>query len=189
MMRKSLFAFTILAALSIFGASASAQDATPDVAAARVRRISGSIVGRATIVSGACTKGFSAQCPSGHTCGCLSVMGAKFSSGVIGHGSASIFATTDNTAAFGQLTITDACAPTYVEIDVSASKDTPTFDATGALCFEPNGEAVFNGAMGLAFSNLFTDSGAAAFASTLEPTSALPGTTYRFRMTFKGSAQ
>jgi hypothetical protein len=198
-LRRSKETFLLLATLALLsmpGLQASAQDGLSDRNAAQspaagkatnIVRLSGSIVGIMTATSGACTTGFSNQCPSGHICGCFTATAAKVSSPALGAGSANIFATIDDTAAFGL----GACAPVYAEIDITAKKDSPTFDAVGSLCFEPDGETVFNGGMALvvATSRLFTTSGSAGFTATLKATSGLGGGGGRLVWKFKGSAE
>jgi hypothetical protein len=170
MMRKSFSAFAILAALSMFVGTAFAQDVGEDAVSAALAnpvRISGSLVGGGgSTVGGACTTGFSNQCPTGHTCTCFTIMAARFTSSKIGHGSANFYATIDHTAAFG--TLGADCMPIYGEIDVIAKKDSPNFDVWGAACTDPQNNLAANGAMGLESSpKLFVLSGYATFTSTI----------------------
>ena len=149
-------------------------------------RLSGSINGILESTAGGCTQGFSNQCPSGHTCGCLSATDAKVSSPALGAGTAKLSVTVDDTSAFAL----GACAPVYAEIDVTAKKDSPTFNAVGGICFEPNGEAVLSGVMGLATtSRRFTTTGAVGYTAILQCTSGLCGGSFRLALSFKGIAK
>jgi len=189
MMRKGLFASAILVTISILamifmismtGLSASAQESA-DAAFARAVRISGSLVGKGVPTAGTCTQGFSNQCPSGHSCTCFTVMGARFRSSKIGAGRANFFVTLDHTATFG--TLGTNCMPLYGEIDAITKKDSPTFDVWGAACTDPKSNLAANGAMGLSSSNLFVVSGYATFTSTINTNSG------QVVLRFQGSAQ
>jgi len=189
--KKRFIALAIVVAVTMIGTSVSAQEwheAQPDSSTTRatqIVRLSGSITGLLASTAGGCTKGFSNQCPNGHTCGCLTGTGVKVSSHALGEGTANIFATLDNTAAFalGQ------CGPIYAEIDITAKKDSPIFNAVGGICFEPDGDAVFNGVMGLATtSNRFT-TGSAGYTAVLKCTSGLCGGPLSMALSFKGTAK
>ena len=191
-MKKKAIALAIVVASAVVAMSASAQesnDASRDSSAteaSQIVKLSGSMTGLLESTAGGCTQGFSNQCPSGHTCGCLIGTGVKVSSRALGAGTANIFATIDNTASFAM----GACAPVYAEIDITAKKDSPIFDAVGAICFEPDGNAVFSGAMGLATtSTRFTSTGAAAYTAVLKCTSGLCGGTFHMTLSFKGTAK
>ena len=191
-MKKRFIALAIVVATVVIGLSASAQkwnDASPDsstTAASQIVHLSGSITGLLESTAGGCTQGFSNQCPSGHTCGCLTGTGVKVSSHALGGGTANIFATIDNTASFA----VGACAPVYAEIDITAKKDSPIFNAVGAMCFEPDGNAVFSGAMGLATtSTRFTTTGSAGYSAVLKCTSGLCGGSFHMALSFKGTAK
>jgi len=190
--KKRFIALAIVVATVVIGLSASAQkwnDASPDsstTAASQIVHLSGSITGLLESTAGGCTQGFSNQCPSGHTCGCLTGTGVKVSSHPLGGGTANIFATIDNTASFAM----GACAPVYAEIDITAKKDSPIFNAVGAMCFEPDGNAVFSGAMGLATtSTRFTTTGSAGYSAVLKCTSGLCGGSFHMALSFKGTAK
>jgi hypothetical protein len=175
-----------LATLTI-GMPASAQepnDPHPDSGATQIVHLSGTIKGAMESTAGGCTIGFSNQCPSGHTCGCLTATAATVSSRALGAGTANIFATIDNTASFalGQ------CAPVYVEIDITAKKDSPIFNAVGGLCFEPDGAAAFNGAMGLATASKRFTTGSAGYTAALKCTSGLCGG-FNIKLSFDGTAE
>lgn len=191
-MKKRFIALAIAVATVMIGISAWARewnDAHPDsstTGATQIVHLSGSITGIMESTAGGCTEGFSNQCPSGHTCGCLTATAAKVSSPALGAGTANIFATIDNTAAFAL----GACAPVYAEIDVTAKRDSPIFNAVGGLCFEPDGDAVFNGVMGLAAtSRRFTTTGSAGYTAVLKCTSGLCGGTFYMALSFKGAAE
>jgi hypothetical protein len=176
----------------MIGTSASAQEwnnADPDsptTRASQIVHLSGSITGLLTSTEGGCTEGFSNQCPSGHTCSCLTGMGVKVSSHALGEGTANISATIDNSVSFAL----GACAPAYAEIDITAKSDSPIFDAVGGLCFEPNGDAVFSGVMGLAAtSKRFTTTGSAGYTAVLKCTSGLCGGSFHMALSFKGTAK
>jgi hypothetical protein len=181
MMRTGLLAFAILASISIAVVSASAQDdsAAADGFANPVR-IAGTLIGNGSTSGGACTTGFSNQCPNGDTCTCLTVMAARFSASRIGPGRANLFLTIDQTASFGALG--DACMPVYGEIDAIAKNDSPSFAVWGAACTGSFGNLVSNGAMGLAGSSLFTTTGYATFQSTIKQSG-------RVVLKFSGAAQ
>ncbi len=192
-MKKRFLALAIVVATAMIGMSASAQEwnaAHPDsstTGATEIVHLSGSITGIMESTAGGCTKGFSNQCPSGHTCGCLTATGAKVSSPALGAGTANLFATIDSTAAFATL---GDCAPVYAEIDITAKRDSPIFNAVGGLCFEPDGDAVFNGVMGLATtSKRFTTSGSAGYTAALKSASGLSGGTFHMALSFKGAAE
>jgi hypothetical protein len=153
---------------------------------AKVVPLSGSLSGTAKSTSGGCTTGFSDRCPTGHLCGCLTATAAKLSSSTFGAGTANFFATIDSSSSFGAL---GDCAPVFVEIDLTAKKDSPTFESVGGLCFEPNGDAVLNGVMGLSSSSLFADSGSAGYQATLHSASGLSGGDSRMKLSFKGAAK
>ena len=191
-MKKKLIALAIVVATAVIGLSASAQesnDARQDsstTGASQIVHLSGSITGLLESTAGGCTQGFSNQCLSGHTCGCLTGTGVKVSSRALGAGTANIFATIDNTASFAM----GACAPVYAEIDITAKKDSPIFNAVGAMCFEPDGNAVFSGAMGLATtSTRFTTTGSASYTAVLKCTSGLCGGSFHMALSFKGTAK
>jgi hypothetical protein len=185
-MRNALFALAMVAALSMFVATASAQDVAEDASAgaafANPVRIAGSLAGGGgSTVPGTCTIGFSNQCPIGHSCTCFTVMAAKFTSSKIGRGSANFYATIDHTAAFG--TLGAECMPIYGEIDVIAKKDSPNFAVWGAACTDPQGNLAANGAMGLESSpKLFVASGYATFTATISKAG-------RVNLKFRGAAQ
>ena len=166
------------------------QQAFVSAAGTKKVRLSGALIGMAAATAGACTQGFSNQGPSGNICSCLTVMGAKFSSAKIGKGAANFFATVDMTAAFGRLggAANAACAPLYGEIDVIAKEDSPTFDVVGGECFEPNGDAISNGVIGLATSRLFSQTASAAYTATIKPTGGLSGGG-RQALSFNGAAE
>jgi hypothetical protein len=185
--KKQFIGFVILVAAAMIGISTSAQEWNdPSTArATQIVHLSGSMTGLLAPTEGGCTKGFSNQCPSGHICSCFTGTGVKVSSHALGKGTANIFATLDNTASFalGQ------CGPIYAEIDITAKNDSPIFDATGGLCFEPNGEAVFSGVMGLAApSDRFT-TGSAGYTATLNCTSGLCGGPLSMALNFQGTAK
>jgi hypothetical protein len=191
--KKAFIALAIVVATLAIGLSGSAQewnDANPDSSTTRAAQIvhfSGSITGLLESTARECTKGFSNQCPSGHTCSCLTGTGVKVSSRALGGGTANIFATVDNTASFATL---GDCAPVYAEIDITAKKDSPIFNVVGAMCFEPDGNAVFNGAMGLATtSKRFTTTGSAGYTAVLKCTSGLCGGSFHMALNFKGTAK
>jgi hypothetical protein len=169
LMRKGLLILAVVAlGLAMVAKGSFAQEAdtsAPDAFSGRAVRLSGSVIGKVTLVSGTCTQGFSNQCPSGHNCSCYSGTGAKFTSSRIGRGAAAIFITVDSTASYGALG--NDCQPVYGELDVIAKKDLPDFDMIGGLCTDPNGNFVFNGTMGLASSSLFVSNGYAGFTSTI----------------------
>jgi hypothetical protein len=189
--KKRFIALTILVAAAMTGISVSAQewnDTRPDsstTGATQIVHLSGSITGLLASTSGGCTKGFSNQCPSGHTCSCLTGTGVKVSSHALGEGTANIFVTIDNTAAFalGQ------CGPVYAEIDITAKKDSPIFNAAGGMCFEPDGDAVFNGVMGLATTSQRFTTGSAGYTGVLKCTSGLCGGSFSLALSFKGTAK
>ena len=192
-MKKRFIALAIAVATVMIGISASAQewnDAHPDsstTGATQIVHLSGSITGIMESTAGGCTEGFSNQCPSGHTCGCLTGTGVKVSSPALGAGTANIFATIDNSAAFATL---GDCAPVYAEIDITAKRDSPIFNAVGGLCFEPDGDAVFNGVMGLATtSKRFATTGSAGYTAVLKCASGLCGGTFHMALSFKGVAE
>jgi len=189
--KKRFIALAIVVVTLMIGVSASAQEwnaANSDsstAGATQIVRLSGSISGLLESTAGGCTQGFSNQCPSGHTCSCLTGTGVKVSSRALGGGTANIFATTDNTAAFAL----GACAPVYAEIDTTAKKDSPIFNAVGAMCFEPGGNAVFNGAMGLATTSKRFTTGSAGYTAVLKCTSGLCGGSFHMALSFKGTAK
>src|SRR5580698_3402979 len=132
MLRKSVFGLAVVIFASMLGMQAHAQEwssgawraapgATSDAASGKIVRLNGNLKGTVAITDGACTQGFSAQCPSGHVCECFTAMGAKFSSSGIGKGSANLFATVDTSATFGPLG--EDCVPLYAEFAVIAKKD------------------------------------------------------------------
>jgi hypothetical protein len=191
--KKSFIALAIVAAAATIGMSASAQewnDADPDSPTTRATQIvhlSGSITGLLASTEGGCTTGFSNQCPSGHTCSCLTGTRVKVSSRALGEGTANIFATIDNSASFATL---GDCAPVYAEIDITAKRDSPIFNAVGGICFEPDGDAVFSGVMGLAAtSKRFTTTGSAGYTAVLKCTSGLCGGSFHMALSFKGTAK
>jgi hypothetical protein len=184
MMRKSLSVCIALLSVGIAIAPACAQDspdsATSPAAFAAAVRIAGTLIGNGSSTNGACTMGFSNQCPTGDVCTCMTVNAARFSSSRIGSGRANLFLTIDTTASFGALG--HACMPVYGEIDAIAKNDSPTFDIWGAACTGNFGNMVFNGAMGLANSSLFSETGYATFQSTIKQSG-------RVVLRFSGAAQ
>jgi hypothetical protein len=184
LMRKGLLILAVVAlGLAMLAKRSFAQDtdaSAPDAFSGRAVRLSGSVIGKVTLVSGTCTHGFSNQCPSGHNCSCYSGTGAKFTSSHIGRGAAAIFITVDSTASYGALG--NDCEPAYGELDVIAKKDLPDFDMIGGICADPNGNIVFNGTMGLASSSLFVSNGYAGFTSTISNSG-------RLVLRFSGAAQ
>lgn len=192
-MKTKSVAVAIVVAVAMMRISASAQEwngAHPDSSTPRPSQIvhlSGSMTGTMASTAGGCSQGFSNQCPSGHTCSCLTGTGIEVSSRALGKGTADVLATIDDGASFATL---GDCAPVYAEIDITAKRDSPTFDAVGGICFEPNGEAVFNGVMGLATtSKRFTSTGAAGFSAVLQCTSGLCGGSFNMVLSFKGAAE
>jgi len=112
--------------------------------------------------------------------------GVKVSSRALGEGTANIFATIDDTAAFAL----GACGPVYAEIEISAKKDSPTFNAVGGICFEADGNAVFSGVMGLATtSKRFGTGGSVGYTAVLKCTSGLCGGSFSMALSFKGTAE
>ena len=180
-MKRCFPLITALVASLIVAVQASAQSST---GGSKIVRLSGSMTGMAVATSGGCTHGFSNQCPTGHICSCLTMMGAKFSSPKIGRGAANVFATVDQTASFGM----GSCAPLYGEIDIIAKKDSPIFEMVGGDCFEPNGDEVLNGVIGLAASNIFKGTGAATYTATIQ-SSGLSSGGGRLMLSFKGTAE
>jgi len=158
--------------------------------------IKGSISGTfsstpATLSSGACaggTAGFATQCPTGHTCFCDEAAGAKFSSTVIGKGTANVFITVDGTAGYGLPIPTNPnqrliCLPFVAEFDVTAKNDTEELEAVGGGCpsLPSNVNASqFAGAFGAEATTLFTGE-AAPFILTAQPDGS-------FKMPFSGLA-
>jgi hypothetical protein len=185
-------ALVLVLATGMIGVSSSAQEwneAHPDpsaTGATQIVHLSGSIKGIMETTAGGCTHGFSNHCPDGHTCGCLTAMAAKVSSPALGAGTANIFATIDNTSAFAL----GACAPVYAEFDITAKRDSPTFNAIGGMCFEPNGEAVFNGVMGLPTSSeRFSTTGSVGYTGVLKCIGGLCGGSLEMALSFKGTAE
>ena len=191
-MKKRFLAFAIVVATVMIGMSASPQewnDAQPDSSTTgptQIVHLSGSISGIMESSAGGCTKGFSNQCPSGHTCGCLTAMGVKVSSPALGAGTANIFTTIDNTADFATM---GNCAPVYAEFDITAKRDSPIFNAVGGLCFEPDGDAVLNGVMGLATASKRFATGSAGYTAVLKCASGLCGGSFHMVLSFKGAAE
>jgi hypothetical protein len=185
LMRKGLLILAVVVfGLSMLATSSLAQEtdtSTPDAFSGKAVRLSGSLIGKVSLVSGTCTHGFSNQCPVGHTCNCYSGTGAKFNSSHIGRGAAAIFITVDATASYGALG--SDCDPVFGELDINAKHDLATFDMIGGLCTDPNGSLVFNGTMGLASSQLFVSNGYAGFTSTVN------GNSGRIVLKFSGAAQ
>jgi hypothetical protein len=196
MLRKIVFGLAVVIVTSMLGMQARAQEwssggwqaapgASSEAASGRLVHLNGTLKGTVAITDGACTQGFSAQCPTGHVCECFTAMGAKFSSSGIGKGSANLFATVDTSATFGPLG--EDCVPLYAEFDVIAKKDSPNFDVIGGACFNPQGNIVSNGTMGLASSNLFTPTGYLAYTATINPNAS--GSSGRLTLKFSGAAQ
>ena len=186
-MKKRIIALVFAVAFVMIGISALAQAPdSSDARATQIVRLSGSITGLLAGTEVGCTKGFSNQCPSGHTCSCFTGTGLKVSSRALGKGTANIFATLDNTGAFAL----GECGPVYMEIDITAEKDSPIFNAIGGVCFEPDGVGVFSGVMGLATtSKLFTTGGSAGYTAVLNCTSGLCGGPLIMALRFKGTAK
>jgi hypothetical protein len=189
---RHVAALVLVIATAMTGLSSSAEEwnaAHPDsftTGAMQIVHLSGSIKGIMETTVGGCTHGFSNQCPDGHTCGCLTATAAKISSRALGAGTANIYATIDNTSAFAL----GACAPVYAEFDISAKRDSPIFNAVGGMCFEPNGEAVFNGVMGLATtSERFATTGSLGYTAVLKCIGGLCGGSLEMALNFNGTAE
>jgi hypothetical protein len=134
----------------------------------KIVHFNGSIEGDAATAVGACSIGYGDQCPSGHICNCLSAIDLKFSGAQLGKGTASIFFTIDLTEAYGSLGGGSGCAPLVGEIDVTASKDSLKFAASGGNCFGPDGSNLMVGIMGIEASQKFVASGYASFSADVE---------------------
>jgi hypothetical protein len=188
-MKKTTVAVLVLIASMILGSSGwaqsedSAQSVAPDLRANSFYTLRGSISGTfsstpATLPSGACsggTAGFAAQCATGHTCLCLEDEGAKFTSTVIGKGTANVFITADRTAGYGLPPVTDPsfgpiCRPFIAEFDVTAKNDTQELEAVGGACLSVPGSSgivtQFSGAFGAEVTTVFTDESASFVLTT-----------------------
>jgi hypothetical protein len=173
-MKSFVVAALMLVGSAVLGSSGWAQSegaqqgVAPALRANSFFTIKGSISGTftstpATLTSGACsggTAGFAAQCATGHTCSCLEDQGAKFTSTVIGKGTANVFITVDDTG-YGLPIPTNPsrliCFPFVAEFDVTAKNDTEELEAVGGDCAtsRTNGSQ-FGGAFGAEASTLFT---------------------------------
>jgi hypothetical protein len=148
--------------------------------------LKGSISGKAASpIPGACTRGnlgFANQCPSGHICVCTLVQGSRFSSTVIGNGSADVIVTIDTSAGFGLPAVgqspSSECFPFVAEIDLIAKNDSETLESTGAECTAPSNEQL-SGAFAIATSSIFS-SGYANFTAAINSNGS-------FKMNFRGS--
>jgi hypothetical protein len=197
-MKKIAIAGLVLIASMVLGSSgwAQGQSVAPDLRANSFYTLRGSISGTfsstpATLPSGACsggTAGFAAQCATGHTCLCLEDEGAKFTSTVIGKGTANVFITLDETG-YGLPPVTDPsfgpiCRPFIAEFDVTAKNDTQELEAVGGVCPSlprSNGNTLqFSGGFGAEATTVFTDE-SASFVLTAPPDGS-------FKMPFTGLA-
>jgi hypothetical protein len=145
--RRVLAAFSILS-LAVFasgaGAASSLKSMTASITAPNFSAIS---------LTAACGEGYADRCPSSD-CQCLQFTGTV-SGNVIGKGTVTVDMTDDlggnvSTTSFG------TCTPIYVDVQLTGSKDTEGWNATGVRC-HPLGSsatgAVYLG-MGIASSTL-----------------------------------
>jgi hypothetical protein len=148
--------------------------------------LKGSISGKAASpIPGACTGGnlgFANRCLGGHICVCTLVQGAKFSSTVIGKGTADVILTIDTSAGFGLPAVgqspSSECFPFVAEIDLIAKNDSEALESTGAECTAPTNEQL-SGAFAIATSNIFS-SGYANFTAAINSNGS-------FKLNFKGA--
>jgi hypothetical protein len=191
-MKSVVVAAAMVIGLALSGSWVRAQDAEAPASSVPALRtgknypLRGSITGKAASpVPGACTRGnlgFANMCPATHTCVCTLVQGAKFSSTVIGKGSADVIVTIDTSAGFGLpapgQSPSSECFPFVAEIDLIAKNDTEVLESTGAECTAPSNEQL-SGAYAIASSTIF----AAGYANF---TAAINGNG-SFKMNFRGS--
>ena len=191
-MKSVVVAVVIVVGLAWSGSWVRAQDADAQPSSLAELRtgknytLRGSISGKAAAPApGACTRGnlgFANTCPTTHTCVCTMVQGAKFSSTVIGKGSADVIVTIDTSAGFGLpapgQSPSSECFPFVAEIDLIAKKDTANLELTGAECTAPNNEQL-SGAFAIATSTIFS-AGYANFTAAIN-------TNGSFKMNFRGS--
>jgi hypothetical protein len=102
---------------------------------------------------------------------------------LIGKGTANVFITTDETAGYGHLVVSNpaeptVCHPFVAEIDVTAKNDTEELEAVGGDCLGQT-TTPFGGAFGVETSTLFTN-GAAPFILIEQSNSS-------FKMPFTGT--
>jgi hypothetical protein len=197
-MKTILVAAIALLSLTIFGSSGwaqsedSQQGIAPTLRANSFFTLVGSISGTfiatpTTLPSGACsggTAGFAAVCATGHTCSCLEEEGAKFTSTVIGKGTANVFITVDETAGYGLPVVSNpdhptVCHPFVAEFDVTTKSDTEELEAVGGETLRQT-TLQYGGAFGAEATTLFTDE-AGSFILTQQSDSS-------FRMPFTATA-
>jgi hypothetical protein len=107
-------------------------------------------------------------------------MDAKFTSSVLGAGTANVFVTADETAAYGLGPVGALCAPIYAEVDYTTKNDVGTLDAVGGDCIAPIGTEIAGNA-DFGSSNILSY-GFASFAGSIN------GTTAATKVTFSGFA-
>ncbi len=191
-MKSVVVAVVMVVGLALSGSWVRAQDAeaqsssVPELRTGRNYTLRGSISGKAASPApGQCTRGylgFANTCPPTHICVCTLVQGAKFSSTVIGKGSADVIVTIDTTAGFGLpapgQSPSSECFPFVAEIDLIARNDTEVLESTGAECTAPNNEQ-FSGADAIASSTIFS-AGYANFTAAINSNGS-------FKLNFRGS--